>query len=1342
MACQLDHLCDLPHDRARRKALNKLPPTLPATYERILLRIDDNYDEETKQLVQRILLLVFCGFPAPRLSARELCEAISISEDSDTLDDDEIVEEQDILRWCGSLLRTAREGQDIEFAHYTVQEYLQSDCQTHPALCFYGVSEEKSRNLYLRLSLRYLTLRNFKDPLEANERGISTVLERTKQHVFYEHASMFWPAAALLETDESLVATQLYTLFDINKIPQFYAWAVELIRHCLHEGGEGKPAFYFRKRSDFGRSDDTAVKVISAVLRPDLTPLHLAAALALTPVCQYLIENGAKVNLRSRFGTPLHCAVGCLSVFADIDGSDVKLYWAKPLALTGGIQPMARQKTTRLLLQAGSKTNMLLNTPFKSSTLLSLVVLSSRYGHDFEIIVDLIKNGVAVEEEDLRSFAEHYKFATGLFSPEDFKKRYQNGQAFTKLLEALGIPERTGSPESRLYGLTLDFACAMKLNILKQVVEPYLEENMNDEDLLSFVYSAIVENNVTILEKLLSSGRSEMVNCKGLDPAFPSFTPLHIAICQKSLDALNLLLALGSNPNIPDENDDTPAHLCWDDEDEDMLCALIRHGGSTISLNNDGETIWHLSAREESVRILKILVEQDERDSALQIVSADGNTPMGQAMLAGSRDAALFLLEYCDTKNHWVCNTPIFRAAAALGCSSVIQKLLDIGVEKDAPDEEAGNPLHHLSPSSDLQCIQQLGSLFSLAERRKGDLRTPFEQMCLSLLDGEQWGVERAYDLLIGLLPVDVFSEPHQASAIWSFLCLKAVPLARENDSGEVSLRKLVAHLLDHRVSELYEEENDTSALLPFISDLVEGWSSKMETWIEDAEEGRVTDYFAPLEDWKWISETTSRLIENTKFQADIAAEPSLIHLLSETIIHEDLDMVRLLLGIGVDCHSRVVGLSPFELACLPNTPENIEIFDLLLEHTNSSHFSQCNSVFSGYGPLHLTAGVGSWPDGGSVKKLQRLLEAGASPDSPFVTRSPLVHHIQQDSISTAETLIEAGADIWSSVPGRYDGPLAAIARGHLSLLSKMAEHITAKGLAPQWDRTCTVIIDGQNFSGINALHLAASFDRVECLEFYLNRGLLTDLEARDDRQETPMHYAACYGNVSVLELLKSHGADINSSSASGETPLHLAVRWRHLDAVKALIKLGAKHQPCSDGCPPIIYAYYTGNSAIINALEADSGCSTEATTVNLKGLRKMTDALRMAINREDINACQGIHASGCPLDVEIQSKMMPLMFAMIEKKGIEVAQWLLDNGSKVSTPCWNNSTNSFSTALHAALACPMFNALLPALVSKFVDEAGDFAIARNPLVIAIESGNSEGLVTLVNTLQIKGQLT
>ncbi|KAJ4253821.1 hypothetical protein NW762_010216 [Fusarium torreyae] len=74
---------------ARRDALDKLPPTLPATYERILLRID-SYPDAVRKLVQRSLLLISDDMD---ITSRALCEAISISEDSDILDEDAIVDE-------------------------------------------------------------------------------------------------------------------------------------------------------------------------------------------------------------------------------------------------------------------------------------------------------------------------------------------------------------------------------------------------------------------------------------------------------------------------------------------------------------------------------------------------------------------------------------------------------------------------------------------------------------------------------------------------------------------------------------------------------------------------------------------------------------------------------------------------------------------------------------------------------------------------------------------------------------------------------------------------------------------------------------------------------------------------------------------------------------------------------------------------------------------------------------------------------------------------------------------------------------------------------------------------
>jgi hypothetical protein len=57
VACQLDYLCELNTDKAIRRGLNSLPPTLFATYERILDRVNAS-SSDTQKLVQRVLTRV------------------------------------------------------------------------------------------------------------------------------------------------------------------------------------------------------------------------------------------------------------------------------------------------------------------------------------------------------------------------------------------------------------------------------------------------------------------------------------------------------------------------------------------------------------------------------------------------------------------------------------------------------------------------------------------------------------------------------------------------------------------------------------------------------------------------------------------------------------------------------------------------------------------------------------------------------------------------------------------------------------------------------------------------------------------------------------------------------------------------------------------------------------------------------------------------------------------------------------------------------------------------------------------------------------------------------------
>jgi hypothetical protein len=65
VACQLDYLCELNTDKGIRKALDSLPPTLFATYERILDRVNAS-TADTQQLVQRVLTWIV-SVPIPIL---------------------------------------------------------------------------------------------------------------------------------------------------------------------------------------------------------------------------------------------------------------------------------------------------------------------------------------------------------------------------------------------------------------------------------------------------------------------------------------------------------------------------------------------------------------------------------------------------------------------------------------------------------------------------------------------------------------------------------------------------------------------------------------------------------------------------------------------------------------------------------------------------------------------------------------------------------------------------------------------------------------------------------------------------------------------------------------------------------------------------------------------------------------------------------------------------------------------------------------------------------------------------------------------------------------------------
>ena len=66
-----------------------------------------------------------------------------------------------------------------------------------------------------------------------------------------------------------------------------------------------------------------------------------------------------------------------------------------------------------------------------------------------------------------------------------------------------------------------------------------------------------------------------------------------------------------------------------------------------------------------------------------------------------------------------------------------------------------------------------------------------------------------------------------------------------------------------------------------------------------------------------------------------------------------------------------------------------------------------------------------------------------------------------------------------------------------------------------------------------------------------------------DGRHSTPLHFAAGYNRVGVVEFLLQNGADVHAKDKGGLVPLHNACSYGHYEVTELLVKHGASVNVC-----------------------------------------------------------------------------------------------------------------------------------------------------------------------------------
>ncbi|KAJ7658211.1 ankyrin repeat-containing domain protein [Mycena polygramma] len=242
----------------------------------------------------------------------------------------------------------------------------------------------------------------------------------------------------------------------------------------------------------------------------------------------------------------------------------------------------------------------------------------------------------------------------------------------------------------------------------------------------------------------------------------------------------------------------------------------------------------------------------------------------------------------------------------------------------------------------------------------------------------------------------------------------------------------------------------------------------------------------------------------------------------------------------------------------------HLVIADLLIE--NGANLNIANMA----GRTAIWIAVSRTPPEDSLIEL--LINKGADVNSVGKKKTLLTVATEGGHLSTAKLLIDRGAKV--NVPKLWATPLqGAASSGHYLvaqlLIDKRAD-ISARG---DYYRREIDPEDTTRLSGYaTALQAAAGCGHTSIIELLIEKGADIN-QIEQGRYGTALHAAAEVGRKSVTECLLMHGANVNIRGEWCETPLHRAVAWGwyNLSHLQMLIDHGADINAPGDGGRTVI---------------------------------------------------------------------------------------------------------------------------------------------------------------------------
>ncbi|XP_014284779.1 poly [ADP-ribose] polymerase tankyrase isoform X1 [Halyomorpha halys] len=343
-------------------------------------------------------------------------------------------------------------------------------------------------------------------------------------------------------------------------------------------------------------------------------------------------------------------------------------------------------------------------------------------------------------------------------------------------------------------------------------------------------------------------------------------------------------------------------------------------------------------------------------------------------------------------------------------------------------------------------------------------------------------------------------------------------------------------------------------------------------------------------------------------------------------------------------------GDTPLHAACSSPYPKRKQIIETLVR--KGAHLNEKNKDM--LTPLHIAT------DMGHHDVMDTLLRLGAKVNALDALGQTALHRCaREDNIQACRILLSYSVDTTIVSLQGYTALQVAAENVHkilqeppaiLDLENKLLE-ASKSGDLDQVQRLLTSyphIVNCRDLDGRHStpLHFAAGYNRVAVVEYLLSHG--ADVHSKDKGGLVPLHNACSYGHYEVTEMLVKHGANVNVADLWKFTPLHEAAAKGKYDIVRLLLQHGADPTKKNRDGAMAVELVKEGDQEVADLLRGNAALLDAAKRGNLARVQRL-------VTPENIN-CRDTHGRNST----------PLHLAA-GYNNVEVAEFLLENGADVN---------------------------------------------------------------------------